>query len=243
LLPGRTAWTADGDLFLTSEQLHLLCAVAGLPTVPGLGPLPIDVEVEAHERLCVDAAARSLAARGILTFDAQPAIDDPDVRAILLDHGRAHVVLALAVTGAGGVERTLWGMRPGALVEWTPVTPTDVRMRRRDPSELRLRIAAVAGIDPDGDETDDAPSVLTREAWEQRDRTSRVLTLDCACRRGSGEQRSALVAVATPDGGWWLVEQVVGDEIELRRLGDAALLRLFVSEVPDRLDELDPLIG
>ena len=56
------------QLMLTSEEAHYLAAAAGLETVPGLGPPPVDADREDSRWLLVGTARRSLEGRGLVAL-------------------------------------------------------------------------------------------------------------------------------------------------------------------------------
>ncbi len=243
LLPGDRAMTRDGDLFLTSEQAHVLSAVARLATLPGVGELPIDIRGRADERLCVDAAIRSLEARGILTVTSPPAIH-PEVHAILRDHAFAPAVLTLIAAVPERTRRAVWSVGPTRVVECTAVTPTDYRLHAYERGELGLRIAAVAGLDACGDDWNDVPFTLARAAWDRKELVGRVIELTCSHREGSLLRTAAVVAAARDEGGgWWAIDEPDDKHVELEAMGEGALIRRLAGTVPAGLGALEPLIA
>ncbi len=231
-LRGLCTNQTDGDvLLLTAEQMHLICMLAGVSSVPGLGPLPIDAG-RSEERLMRSTALRAVAAWGGVELDGRVATLHPRLKQFFQLLGGFQVAVRAVRAEPDRSSARVWAGWHGGAASLTPVTLSDYRLERLERDRLVDDLFRFLGPTPA------APVAAVGRGVESRRRSAadRSVEVAGALRTGvriglsivrSGEQRDmARVRLLTDGHGrWWQIH--VADEEE----GDLA--RTAVSELSE----------
>ena len=123
-------------LLFTAEQMHLMCLLTGIGTVPGLGPLPIDATA-AGERLMRSTALRALRARGAVECDEDGvAVLRSNLEKLLLGLSKFDVSVRAARVRSGAGRSRVWAAWDQGAASVSAVTLTDYRLERMERTRL-----------------------------------------------------------------------------------------------------------
>lgn len=195
---------------VTAEELHFLAAEAGLESVPGLGPLPLDPADQASMRLMVGTADRSLHAR---EEEAREAM------AVLRELSGA----GWTVSADSSVGGRAWWPVDGRVAQLSRTSPTDYSLELVDD----LRASLVSFLRLDGSDED----VGEPEFADEERVASLGSTVYCAvvlADAGSRAEGIALEWVDPGSGPVWVVEPIEG-EVTVSRTGRAAVLKQLLA--------------
>jgi hypothetical protein len=200
----------DGEaLLLTAEQIHMVCLLAGVASVPGLGPLPIEAG-GGGERLMQATAIRALTAwNAVAAGPARPVLHP---RLLTLFHGMSQFSVAVRASRTIHAETAsrVWTTWHDGAASITLVTPSDYRVERVAHKQVADDIFGFLQVRSPG-----LDSRVTREGPDASSRTSRSLAVAEALHAGTriglvraapGKNPIHLRLLTDGRGRWWRVQ-------------------------------------